>query len=292
MVVGPTGDVSFRAHVAVAETMPVLRLEEELELARRYREHGDRACADRLVLCHLRAVIYMAYKYRGYGIALADLVGEGNIGLVEAVRRFDPDRGLRFLTYARHWIRAYMLAHALRHWSIVDMGTSALSSKLFFRLQAEHTRLSSELGDDDGKITSRLARHFHTSEERIRDGLARLRSRDASLDVPVPGGTTPFVDLLRSDSLNPEEAAIIAESAEQLYEAVAQCWPALNDRERTIVRERLLPTDHEAMSLAQIGRSFGVSRQRAQQIEAAVRAKLRRQLELLVLPLCPRLTPT
>src|SRR5690606_30044038 len=208
-----SNESSFRTYVAAVDRLPMLAREDELELARRFREDGDRDAANQLVEAHLRAVVKIARKYGGYGIPISELVAEGNLGLIEAARRFEPERNLRFFTYARYWIRAYILAYVLRQWSIVDMGTSAVQSKIFFRLQAEKARLESELGDDDS-IDETLAARFNTSEDNVRASLHRLRGRDASLDAPLTSesGTT-FLDLLRDESQSQEERAAEAEMA-------------------------------------------------------------------------------
>jgi RNA polymerase sigma-32 factor len=266
----------FRSYIANIDRYPILSRELELELARRYREGADQAAANQLIEAHLRSVVKMARKYAGYGIPVSELVAEGNLGLIEAARRFEPERNLRFFTYARYWIRAYILAYVLRQWSIVDMGTSALQSKIFFRLQAEKARLDAELGDDD-RVDSTLADRFRTSEDHVRASLFRLRGRDTSLDAPlVTDGRTTFLDVLPDEAESQEQRASQAEMSHLVREAVANLWPRLDDRERQIVHERLLPEDDDsAASLAQLGRSMGVTRERVRQIEVGLKAKLR-----------------
>jgi RNA polymerase sigma-32 factor len=265
----------FRSYVANVDRLPILSRELELELAHRYREEADQEAANQLIEAHLRSVVKMARKYAGYGIPVSELVAEGNLGLIEAARRFEPERNLRFFTYARYWIRAYILAYVLRQWSIVDMGTSALQSKIFFRLQAEKARLDAEMGDDD-RVDSTLADRFHTSEDHVRASLFRLRGRDTSLDAPlVADGRTTFLDVLPDDAQNQEQQASQAEMSHLVREAVANLWPRLDDRERQIVEERLLPEEDGAASLAQLGRRMGVTRERVRQIEVALKAKLR-----------------
>jgi RNA polymerase sigma-32 factor len=262
------------AFVDQAERQPQLDRDEELALARRYRV-GDRDAGDRLVTAHLRSVIKMAQKYRGYGIYLSDLIAEGSIGLLEAARRFEPDRGLRFLTYARYWIRAYMLSHILKHWSIVDLGTTALQSKLFFRLQAEHARLSVELGEGDATIDGKLADKFQTDADVVRTSLSRLRRRDASMDAPVGVDTTTTLgDTMESDGPDQEQVTGSAELAAKVRTAVADIWPDLDKRERMILRERLLPAD-EPETLADLGRRLGVTRERVRQVEHELKEKLK-----------------
>jgi RNA polymerase sigma-32 factor len=272
---------SFRTYVSSIDRLPILSREREHELALRYRDHEDREAANELIEAHLRAVVKIARKYGGYGIPISELVAEGNLGLIEAVRRFEPERNLRFFTYARYWIRAYILAHVLRQWSIVDMGTSAAQSKIFFRLQAEKAKLEAELGDDES-VDQTLADKFQTSEDHVRASLHRLRGRDASLDAPLgTEGSATFLDVLRDDSANAEERAADAEMAHLVREAVANLWPRLDQRERDIVTERLLPEDDEGVSLADLGRRMGVTRERVRQIEVGLKAKLRCEVRTL-----------
>jgi RNA polymerase sigma-32 factor len=268
----------FQAYVDAVERFPVLTREEELELATRWREQGDRHAADALVQGHLRSVVKIAKKYRGYGIYLSDLVAEGNLGLLEAVDRFEPERGLRFFTYARHWVRAFILAHVLKHWSIVDLGTTALQSKMFFRLQAEHARLMTSLGESDESIEARLADKFQTSSDQVRTNLQRLGRRDASLDAPVLDGSITFLDTLQNEELDQESQMASAELSSVVRAAVEEIRPTLDCRERIIMDERLLPADGDARTLAAIGRQLNLTRERVRQLEAGVKVKLREVL--------------
>ena len=212
-------------YVEEVERLPVLGKEEELELARRYRADGDERAGALLIRGHLRSVVKLAQRFRGYGIYLSDLVSEGNVGLLEAARRFEPARGLRFLTYARYWVRAYMLSHVLKHWSIVDIGTTALQSKMFFRLQSERARLLNEVGEDDGSIDRRLAERFSTSEDAVRSSLERLRGRDASLDAPlVADGTVTLLDTL-AGAPEQEERFAAAELSSRVQDVIAAVRP-------------------------------------------------------------------
>ena len=265
----------FQSYVEAVERFPVLSREDELALAERWRVQNDRSAADALVQSHLRSVVKVAKKYRGYGIYLSDLVAEGNLGLLEAVTRFEPERGLRFFTYARHWVRAYILAHVLKHWSIVDLGTTALQSKMFFRLQSEHARLQVELGEGDDSIEGRLASKFSTSGEHVRSALQRLGRRDASLDAPVLDGNMTFLDTLHNVQVSQEAQVAAAEVSLAVRAAIAEVWPSLDCRERIIVGERLLPEDGDAKTLASLGRQLGITRERVRQLEAGVKGKLR-----------------
>src|SRR5215470_2643127 len=159
----------FSRYLDQIKHYPRLDRQAELRLARRYKRTHDRAALDALIQSHLRDVVAIASQYRGYGFRLADLVEEGNIGLLEAVRRFDPGRNLRFMTYAAYWVRAYILAHVLKQFSMVGVGTGPLQSKLFFRLARERARLTSELGDKASQITEALAAKFQTTAGRVEE---------------------------------------------------------------------------------------------------------------------------
>lgn len=275
----------FQAYVETVERIPALSREQELDLAQRWREQGDLKARQVLVESHLRAVVKIAQKYRGYGIYLSDLVAEGNLGLLEAVKRFAPERGLRFLTYARYWIRAYILARVLKHWSIVDMGTNAVQSKLFFRLQSEHARLALQLGAGHERIEQQLADKFHTSVEHVRTSLERLGRRDTSLDAPlVADGSITYLDTLREGSESQESRVIEAEMATLVKTALAEVWPSLDCRERLIIEKRLMPENGDAKTLAALGRQLGVTRERVRQLEVGVKAKLRVVVDRLLGP--------
>lgn len=267
----------LQAYIEEVERLPMLDRDQELELARRWRQRRDPEARDALIQSHLRSVVKIAGRYRGYGIYLSDLVAEGNLGLIEAAKRFEPERGLRFLTYARYWIRAFILGYVLKHWSIVDMGSTALQSKLFFRLQAEHARLVGELGESDDSIESRLAAKFHTSEDHVRASLQRLLRRDASLDVPLGSdAASTHLDLLRDTSALDQETQFASAQISWLVQnAIAEIWPTLDRRERLIVESRLLPDDGDASTLAALGRQMGLTRERVRQLEVGVKDKLR-----------------
>lgn len=268
----------FSTYLKRIQRFPRLTREMELRLARRWRRCGDQAAADTLVESHLRDVVAIANHYQGYGFRLADLVEEGNVGLLEAVRRFEPARNLRFMTYAAYWVRAYILAHVLKQFSMVGVGTGPTQSKMFFRLARERARLSSQLGEGDETIHSSLAVHFNTSEARVSEMSQRLTHRDASLDAQVYlDGEGTLLDTLRDDSASQEDQAVSAQRDAAVRAAVAGLWTTFDERERAIVRLRLF-TDEEEATLAEIGARFGLSRERVRQLETRVKNKLRRAL--------------
>src|SRR5215470_10769184 len=269
----------FSRYLDQIKHYPRLDRQAELRLARRYKRTHDRAALDALIQSHLRDVVAIASQYRGYGFRLADLVEEGNIGLLEAVRRFDPGRNLRFMTYAAYWVRAYILAHVLKQFSMVGVGTGPLQSKMFFRLARERARLSTQLGDGDTSINGTLAERFNTSESRVEEMAQRLERRDASLDAPIyADGETTVLDSLRDDSASQEDRAADAERDARVRGVVNDLWKTLDERERAIVDLRLL-TDGDEATLADIGKQFGLSRERVRQLEARVKTKLRRALQ-------------
>jgi RNA polymerase sigma-32 factor len=257
----------------------MLDRETEQKLARRWRRHKDRRAANALVESHLRYVVKIATQYRGYGFRLADLVEEGNLGLLEAATRFDPARNLRFMTYAAYWIRAYILAHVLKQWSLVGVGTGPLQSKMFFRLARERSHLAIQLGDGDASIDGKLAAKFNTTEERIQAMSQRLASRDASLDAHAfrDSALTLLETLAADDSTNQERRTADAERDALVRAKVDKVWPSLDPRERLIVEERLMAEDEA--TLADLGERLGLSRERVRQLEERVKSKLRRVLE-------------
>jgi RNA polymerase sigma-32 factor len=240
---------------------------------------GDLEAAHQLVRANLRFVVGLAMKYRGYGLRLEDLIEEGNVGLVVALRKYDPERGLRFITYAAYWVRAFMLQYVLRSWSLVGIGSSPLAHKLFFRLQRERARLSAQgETEEDAGVSGALAEHFQTSEQRIEEAAGRLDHRDVSLDAASFGGegASP-IELLRDDGPGPEEILYASQRDQLVRRRLDQVMGRLNDREYYILSHRLLDED-ERLTLAEIGERLGISRERVRQLEDRVRAKLRHQL--------------
>jgi RNA polymerase sigma-32 factor len=276
-------DDGFSRYLHQIKQYPRLDRGAELRLARRYKRTGDAHAADLLVQSHLRDVVAIASQYRGYGFRLSDLVEEGNIGLLEAVRRFDPSRNLRFMTYAAYWVRAYILAHVLKQFSMVGVGTGPLQSKLFFRLARERARLSTQLGENESSIVTSLAKQFGTSEARVLDMAQRLEKRDASLDAQIyMDGDATLLDTLRDDGQDQEEDALRSQRNAAVRTAVERIWTELDERERAIIVQRLLADGDEA-TLADLGKRFGLSRERVRQLESRVKMKLRRALQPIAL---------
>ncbi|MDB4967658.1 MAG: polymerase, sigma 32 subunit, RpoH [Myxococcales bacterium] len=273
-------DAGFSTYLAAIQHFQPLDREEELKLARRWLTRNDREAADTLVRANLRFVVKIAMQYRGYGLRVSDLVEEGNIGLCEAVRRFDPSRNLRFMTYAAYWIRAFILAHVLKQWSMVGVGTGPLQSKLFFRMARERARITSALGPDGTPtaVEEHLAKTFNTSKERIRDMTGRLEAKDASLDVAAwRDGSATALELLADDHNEGQEDRFERMQRESMVrDRVDGVARGLSSRERYILTRRLLCED--ADTLAEIGKHLNLSRERVRQIEDRLKTKLRRAL--------------
>lgn len=259
---------------ALAKAAPQLDAEQERSLAQRWRRDGDRRAADQLSRANLRAVTSLATKYRHYGIPISELVAEGNCGLVHALGKFDPDRGVRFATYAAHWVRAYILGYVLRSWSIVSSGSGPMRSQLFFKFRRERARMTTLFGE--GEACERaLAERLNLSLERVKLLCHRLDAADVSLDIPAyQGSPQSLVDQLAGVS-DPEQSVDDVRFQGCLGRAVREALRQLDPRERYIVEQRLLADAGEEASLAQIGRRFGISRERARQLESRAKHKLR-----------------
>ena len=264
-----------------ANRIPRLSADEERELATRWRDHGDRKAADRIVSAHLRFVVALATKYRRYRVPMADLVSEGCVGLLQALEKFEPDRGFRFVTYATFWIRARMVDCVLRGWSIVRSGSPALSSKIFFRLRRERARLESQLGEGPA-VREALAAKLGVTASEVAGMLQRIEGVDVSLDAPLfdDGGAT-MVDTLASRETGQDVVCAEAETSSRAESVVSEALETLDPRERFIAENRLMADGDEELSLAEIGRRMGVSRERARQIEARAKKKLRTRIERL-----------
>ena len=273
-------DVSpgVQRYLSYVQTVPRLSREDEHELAVRVRDTGDPVALDQLTRANLRYVVAIALKYRRYRVPVAELVSEGSVGLVVAARKFDPDRGTRFVTYAAHWIRAFMLEHVIRGSSMVGNGSGPMRSKLFFRLRREKAVLVGQ-GFDSSEVAERLATTFGTTVEKLRVMEERLDARDVSLDAPThDDGTGTLVETMSGGDPSQEEQLSRAEETEQLNARVRLAVRDLDPRERFIVESRLMADDPSELSLAEIGRQLGVSRERARQIEARAKQKIKRLL--------------
>jgi RNA polymerase sigma-32 factor len=263
----------------MVQQFPRLSREEESELCRRWIQTGETAAKEQLVRAHLRYVVAIALKYRRYGLPLAELIAEGNFGVVHALGKFEPDRGNRFVTYAAYWIRAYMLNYIIRSWSLVSAGSGALRSKMFFKLRRERVRITNLVGDG-AEATEMLAERFGMSEAQITAMLRRLEGRDVSLDTKVfDDAVTTLVDTMESPLAGQEEILASGQIRDRAQSAVRTALETLDPRERFIAEARLMADSEDELSLAEIGRRLGVSRERARQLEARAKRKLRNRIE-------------
>jgi RNA polymerase sigma-32 factor len=276
----PDIGTSLPYYIARVQAIPPLSREDEHDLACRVRDIADDDdAARRLIEANLRYVVAIALSYRRYGVRLADLISEGNVGLMIALRKFDPTRGTRFVTYAAHWIRAYVLDHVIRAWSIVGVGAGPLRSKVFFRLRREKARILASTSDIT-EANERLAERFGTTSEKISMMANRLEARDVSLDAKVfDDGAATVLDTVPGSDPSQEEQFLHHERSSSVNECVREAVEKLDPRERFIVEVRMMADHADELSLAEIGRRLGVSRERARQLEARAKQKLRRHLE-------------
>jgi RNA polymerase sigma-32 factor len=266
-------------YIARVQAIQPLSREHEYELACLVRDYDDAEAARQLVEANLRYVVAIALSYRRYGVRLADLVSEGNLGLMIALRKFDPTRGTRFVTYAAHWIRAYVLDHVIRAWSIVGVGAGPLRSKVFFRLRREKAKILASTSDAV-EANERLAERFGTTPDKITMLAHRLEARDVSLDGKVfDDGAATLLDTLPGNGPTQEEAYMGEERSHAIHDRVREAIEKLDPRERFIVEFRMMADGPDELSLAEIGRRLGVSRERARQLEARAKQKIRRHLE-------------
>jgi len=253
----------------------MLEKDQEYQLAKRWREHGDREAADQLVTSHLRLAAKVAMNYRGYGLPASEIISEGNIGLMQALNRFEPERGFRFATYAIWWIRAAIQDYILRSWSLVKIGTTTNQKKLFFKLRAAKRKISAlESGDLHPDQVRSIAKSLNVTDRDVVDMNRRLGG-DTSLNAPIHDGEAgERQDYLVDQSPSPE--AIVAEQDERDYQhrALAGAIDVLNDRERRIFEARQLAD--EPLTLEDLALEFKVSRERIRQIETRAFEKVRK----------------
>lgn len=253
---------------------PLLSREEEHELAVRYLEDGDRDAAYRLVTANLRLVVMIAREYQRAFRNLLDLVQEGNIGLMEAVKHYDPYRGVRFPSYAVWWIRAYVIRYVMNNWRLVKVGTTQAQRKLFFNLQKEKDRLEAEGFRPEPKL---LAQRLDVKESEVIEMQQRLSGRDLSVDAPIDSGDeATMLDFLASGEATAEERVADAETRTFLGRKIREFGATLEGKERVIFDERLMAED--PLTLQDIGDRYGISRERVRQIEERIKTKLRAYL--------------
>ena len=248
---------------------PILDVEEELSLARKYQESGEAEAAHKLVTSHLRLVAKIAMQYRGYGLPLSDLISEGNLGLMKAVKKFDPDRGFRLSTYAMWWIKASVTEYVLRSWSLVKMGTMAAQKKLFFSLRKAKRSLniidSQGLDEEQASV---LADKYGMSSSEIALMDQRITKRDLSLNTAVSNAGDEgleFIDFLEDETKSPEMLVSEAQENDIRNKYLLEAIEELTERERHIFKERRL--SENPLTLEKLGEYYGISRERVRQLE-------------------------
>jgi RNA polymerase sigma-32 factor len=280
------GDDGLAKYLRDIRAFPLLEAEEEFMLARRWVDYEDTEAAHRLVTSHLRLVAKIAIGYRHYGLPVADLISEGNIGLMRAVKKFDPDRGFRLATYAMWWIKASLNEFVLNSWSMVKIGTLAAQKKLFFNLRRIKSRLRLlESGDLAPEHVTAIARELSVDESDVISMNRRMAARDGSLNLQVGESGTEIQDLLADDSDNQETAYGRREELSKGRDLIRQALEGLTEREREIFIERRLRDD--PATLEELGLRYGVSRERIRQIEVKAFEKVKTLVKSGFLPAAP-----
>ena len=266
----------LRVYMAEVQRHPLLSREEETGLARQYRSTGDLMAAAKLVSANLRLVVKLAHEYQRNPIALLDLIQEGNIGLMQAVKKFDPERGVKLSTYAAWWIRAYLLRYIMDNWKMVKIGTTEAQRKLFFKLRQEQQRLNSQGIEPSPKL---LAERLHVTEKDVEEMDQRLGQDEVSIDAPVgeDGKTTRVERLIPADAVPGADEQLANDEVKRLFRAkLTDFARELDGKEKFIFDKRLIAD--EPMTLQDIGNHFGVSRERARQIEAQLIGRIHEHL--------------
>ena len=269
------GDASLNRYLSEIRKFPILKPEQEYMLAKRLQEHGDAKAAEQLVTSHLRLVSKIAMGYRGYGLPVSELISEGNIGLMQGVRKFDPDRGFRLATYAMWWIRASMQEFILRSWSLVKIGTTAAQKKLFFNLRRMKNNLQAfEDGDLNQEALRKIATDLGVSEEEVNNMNRRMAmGGDTSLNVPMrEDGDGQWQDWLVDDTPLQDERVADAQEGDMRHALLSEAMDSLNAREKHILTQRRLI--EEPQTLEELSQTYSVSRERVRQIEVRAFEKL------------------
>ena len=276
---GSGADISLSRYLQDIRRYPMLAEDEEYTLAKRYLDKGDERAAERLVTSHLRLVAKIAMGYRGYGLPLGELIGEGNIGMMQAVKRFDPDRGFRLATYAMWWIRAAIQEYILHSWSLVKMGTTAAQKKLFFNLRRLKAHLQAlEEGDLPPETVLSIAKTLGVSESEVISMNRRLASPDHSLNAPVRmDGEDEWQDWLVDEHDDQEVELAQREERGNRRHLLADGLMTLNTRERSILIDRRLRDD--PVTLEDLSQRYGISRERVRQIEVRAFEKLQKSVK-------------
>ncbi|KGJ15554.1 RNA polymerase sigma factor RpoH [Paracoccus panacisoli] len=280
----PSPEQGMNRYLQEIRKFPLLEPEEEYMLAKAWVDHEDSAAAHKLVTSHLRLAAKIAMGYRGYGLPQAEVISEANVGLMQAVKRFDPEKGFRLATYAMWWIRASIQEYILRSWSLVKMGTTSAQKKLFFNLRKAKAKLGAlEEGDLRPENVARIAHDLNVTEQEVVDMNRRLSGGDASLNATVGSAdgdsTAQWQDWLEDDTANQAEAYAEADELDTRRSMLTAAMDVLNDRERDILTERRLRDD--PVTLEDLSGRYGVSRERIRQIEVRAFEKLQERMRRL-----------
>ncbi len=273
------GSLGLSRYLDDIRKFPMLEPGEEFMLAKRWQQHEDKDAAEKLVTSHLRLVAKIAMGYRGYGLPIGEVVSEGNVGLMQAVKRFEPDRGFRLATYAMWWIRASIQEYILRSWSLVKMGTTAAQKKLFFNLRRTKSQLQAlEEGDLKPEHVKKIATKLGVTEEEVISMNRRLGG-DASLNAPVRADseTGEWQDWLVDETPNQEERLVENDELSRRKAYLSNAMAVLNDRERQVFDARRLR--EEPVTLEELSAEFGVSRERIRQIEVRAFEKVQKAVQ-------------
>ena len=265
---------SLETYLAQINQLPLLTQEEEFKLAVKYRKYEDIEAVQKLITSNLRFVVKIAFEYKSYGVKIQDLIQEGNIGLMMAVKKFNPYKGYRFISYAIWWIRAYMQNFIIKTWSLVKIGTTQAQKKLFYKIGKVRKALEADGGNE--KRYERLARDLDVAKEDIIEMEQRMSSRDLSLDTPFDEGQElTHLELLKEESPNQEEAIAQEEEKKIREREVQNAMKRLNEKEAYVIKSRIMA--EEPLTLQQIGDHLKLSRERVRQIESEALKKLKKE---------------
>ncbi len=276
-LLSPEGSLS--RYLQEIRKFPMLTQEDEYMLARAWKEHGDTEAAHKLVTSHLRLVAKIAMGYRGYGLPLGELISEGNVGMMQAVKRFDPEKGFRLATYAMWWIRASIQEYVLRSWSLVKMGTTAAQKKLFFNLRRIKGQIEAiEEGDLKPENVAEIARRLGVSEDEVISMNRRLTAPDSSLNAPLRDESdSEWQDMLVDEDMDQEERLVERDELTLRQQLLNDAMSVLNDREKHILTERRLKED--PATLEDLSQEYKISRERVRQIEVRAFEKLQKAMK-------------
>lgn len=267
---------SLQSYLAKISNHPVLSREEEYELAMRHREHGDLEAARKLIVSNLKFVVRVANEYKNYNVNTMDLIQEGNIGLMKAVKGFDPTKGYRLISYAVWWIRAYIQSHIMKTWSLVKVGTTQSQRKLFYKIRATKNRIETSGADIEDSVYSEIAKELDVPDSQVIEMDRIMSKKDLSLDENVKGSDRhTYVDMLDDKSFDQEKFLEDSQTLPIVRKKIKKALGNLKERERHIIEKRILHDPPE--TLEKLSGKFGISRERVRQIEKSALDKIRRE---------------